>query len=115
MNIGLMNSIRSSIVVCNVPKIMALRQLSDMTDFRNALKSAKEIVIISGSGISAESGIPTSGGTGGYWRKYQTSSLATSGAFFTFPSLVWEYYHYRREIAAKAEPNAVFIFLEAFY
>ncbi|CAB3257840.1 unnamed protein product [Arctia plantaginis] len=85
---------------------MALRQSSDMMKFKEALKSAKQVVILSGAGISAESGIPTFRGAGGLWRKYQASSLATPGAFRSSPSLVWEFYHYRREVAAKAHPNA---------
>lgn len=77
-----------------------------MSKFKETLKSAKQVVILSGAGISAESGIPTFRGAGGYWRKYQASSLATPGAFKSSPSLVWEFYHYRREVAAKAQPNA---------
>lgn len=86
---------------------MAMRQSSDMAKFREHLKAAKEVVILSGAGISAESGIPTFRGAGGLWRKYQAASLATPEAFHTSPSLVWEFYHYRREVAAKAQPNAV--------
>ncbi|XP_075971832.1 NAD-dependent protein deacylase sirtuin-5, mitochondrial-like isoform X2 [Anticarsia gemmatalis] len=106
MSISLLNSIRRTLVVCSVPKIMAVRQSSDMTKFKEALKSAKQVVILSGAGISAESGIPTFRGAGGYWRKYQSTSLATPGAFKSSPSLVWEFYHYRREVAAKVQPNA---------
>ncbi|XP_013139072.1 PREDICTED: NAD-dependent protein deacylase sirtuin-5, mitochondrial-like isoform X2 [Papilio polytes] len=84
---------------------MAMRQSSDMAKFKETLKAAKEVVILSGAGISAESGIPTFRGAGGYWRKYQASSLATPEAFRHSPSLVWEFYHYRREVAAKAQPN----------
>lgn len=87
---------------------MAMRQSSDMAKFKETLKAAKEVVILSGAGISAESGIPTFRGAGGYWRKYQASSLATPEAFRHSPSLVWEFYHYRREVAAKAQPNQVF-------
>ncbi|RVE42433.1 hypothetical protein evm_012909 [Chilo suppressalis] len=84
---------------------MSVRQSSDMAKFRDTLKSAKNIVFLSGAGISAESGIPTFRGAGGFWRKYQASALATPGAFNNNPSLVWEFYHYRREVAAKCEPN----------
>lgn len=92
---------------------MAIRQSSDMVKFKEYLNKAKEVVILSGAGISAESGIPTFRGAGGTWRKYQSSSLATPGAFRANPSLVWEFYHYRREVAAKVQPNAVnFIIIE---
>ncbi|KAM3967315.1 NAD-dependent protein deacylase [Aphomia sociella] len=97
---------RSNLLTCGILKIMAVRQSSDMGKFKESLKSAKQVVILSGAGISAESGIPTFRGAGGYWRKYQASSLATPGAFKASPSLVWEFYHYRREVAAKAQPNA---------
>lgn len=93
-------------------RAMAMRQSSDLTKFKESLKQAKDIVILSGAGISAESGIPTFRGAGGFWRKYQASSLATLEAFKTSPSLVWEFYHYRREVAAKAKPNAVRIVFE---
>ncbi|KAG6441413.1 hypothetical protein O3G_MSEX001796 [Manduca sexta] len=85
---------------------MAVRPSSDMAKFKEALKAAKQVVILSGAGISAESGIPTFRGAGGFWRKYQSSALATPEAFRESPSLVWEFYHYRREVAAKAQPNA---------
>ncbi|XP_050667672.1 NAD-dependent protein deacylase sirtuin-5, mitochondrial-like [Leptidea sinapis] len=94
------------LAVHNKNIIMAVRQSSDMAKFKQCLKEAKHIVVLSGAGISAESGIPTFRGAGGYWRKYEASSLATPGAFKNSPSLVWEFYHYRREVAAKAQPNA---------
>ncbi|EDV25963.1 uncharacterized protein TRIADDRAFT_24253, partial [Trichoplax adhaerens] len=60
---------------------------------------------ISGAGISAESGIPTFRGEGGYWRIYQATDLATPSAFTANPSLIWEFYSYRREFARTKEPN----------
>ncbi|XP_026322002.1 NAD-dependent protein deacylase-like [Hyposmocoma kahamanoa] len=104
----------SSIAVRSIKSTMAVRQSSDMAKFREALKSAKEVVILSGAGISAESGIPTFRGAGGFWRKYNSQSLATPGAFKSSPSLVWEFYHYRREVAAKAQPNAGHIAIAEF-
>lgn len=84
---------------------MSSRPSSDMAAFKQSLKSAKNIVFLSGAGISAESGIPTFRGAGGLWRKYQAQALATPEAFGTSPSLVWEFYHYRREVALKTQPN----------
>lgn len=60
-----------------------------------------------GAGVSAESGIPTFRGAGGFWRKYQATDLATNSAFMKNPSLVWEFYHYRRELVLTKQPNAV--------
>ncbi|XP_005398856.1 PREDICTED: NAD-dependent protein deacylase sirtuin-5, mitochondrial [Chinchilla lanigera] len=84
--------------------IMA-RPSSNMADFRQCFASAKHIVIISGAGISAESGIPTFRGPGGYWRKWKAQELATPEAFARNPSRVWEFYHYRREVILTKEPN----------
>lgn len=83
------------------------RPSSDMAAFKEKLKAAKSIVILTGAGVSAESGIPTFRGAGGLWRRYQATSLATPEAFAANPSLVWEFYHYRREVARSAKPNDV--------
>ncbi|XP_010374715.1 NAD-dependent protein deacylase sirtuin-5, mitochondrial isoform X2 [Rhinopithecus roxellana] len=82
------------------------RPSSSMADFRNCFAKAKHIVIISGAGVSAESGVPTFRGAGGYWRKWQAQDLATPLAFAHNPSRVWEFYHYRREVMGSKEPNA---------
>lgn len=100
-----------NVAVRSIYSTMAVRQSSDVAQFRQKLKSAKEVVFLSGAGISAESGIPTFRGAGGLWRKYRGESLATPGAFKSNPSLVWEFYHCRREVAAKAQPNAVICLL----
>ncbi|KAM5298890.1 NAD-dependent protein deacylase sirtuin-5, mitochondrial isoform 2-T2 [Ctenodactylus gundi] len=84
--------------------IMA-RPSSNMADFRKCFANAKHIAIISGAGVSAESGIPTFRGAGGYWRKWQAQELATPEAFARNPSRVWEFYHYRREVILTKEPN----------
>ncbi|XP_053981482.1 NAD-dependent protein deacylase sirtuin-5, mitochondrial-like [Hylaeus anthracinus] len=76
-----------------------------MKSFREALSNAKHVLILTGSGISAESGIPTFRGAGGFWRKYQAQNLATPEAFTANPSLVWEFYEYRRRVANEAKPN----------
>lgn len=44
-------------------------------------------------------------GAGGYWRTYQATQLATPEAFADNPSLVWEFYHYRREVMGTKNPN----------
>ncbi|XP_072042386.1 NAD-dependent protein deacylase sirtuin-5, mitochondrial-like isoform X2 [Amphiura filiformis] len=70
---------------------------------------AKHIVILTGAGVSAESGVPTFRGAGGYWRRWQAQDLATPKAFAANPSLVWEFYHYRREIMGSKDPNKAHI------
>lgn len=78
-----------------------------MKSFREVLSNASNILILTGSGISAESGVPTFRGAGGFWRKYQAQSLATPEAFAATPSLVWEFYEYRRQLVSKVKPNKV--------
>uniref|UniRef100_A0A8W4F8P2 Sirtuin 5 n=1 Tax=Sus scrofa TaxID=9823 RepID=A0A8W4F8P2_PIG len=82
------------------------RPSSSMADFRKHFAKAKHIVVISGAGVSAESGIPTFRGAGGYWRKWQAQDLATPQAFARNPSRVWEFYHHRREVVQGRAPNA---------
>ncbi|XP_037283681.2 sirtuin 4 isoform X1 [Rhipicephalus microplus] len=79
---------------------------SDMAAFREVFKSAQHVVALTGAGISAESGVPTFRGTGGLWRKYNAQDLATPAAFLANPSLVWEFYHYRRDLVLQKKPNA---------
>ncbi|XP_059143435.1 NAD-dependent protein deacylase sirtuin-5, mitochondrial-like isoform X2 [Physella acuta] len=85
------------------------RPLSDMTQFREVFSKAKHIVVLTGAGVSAESGVPTFRGAGGFWRKWQAQDLATPQAFKSNPSLVWEFYHYRREVMASKKPNPAHI------
>src|ERR1700751_4301909 len=64
------------------------------------------VLIITGAGISAESGIPTFRGKDGYWRNLDPTKLATPEAFARDPQLVWEWYRERRERIRNAQPNA---------
>jgi len=85
----------------------AERPCSDLAKFReNYVSSSKHLVILTGAGVSAESGVPTFRGAGGFWRQYQAQNLTTPNAFYRDPSLVWEFYHYRREVMASKQPNA---------
>ncbi len=70
------------------------------------LRSAKRVMALTGAGISAESGVPTfRDAQTGLWMKYRAEELATPEAFEANPRLVWEWYGWRRELVAKAEPN----------
>jgi NAD-dependent deacetylase len=62
-------------------------------------------LVITGAGVSAESGIPTFRGKDGYWRNLDPAKLATPEAFAKNPKLVWEWYRERRERIRRAQPN----------
>ncbi len=64
------------------------------------------VLVITGAGVSAESGIPTFRGKDGYWRNFDPAKLATPEAFARDPKLVWEWYRERRQRIRNAEPNA---------
>ena len=68
-------------------------------------KNVKNIVFVTGAGISQESGIPTFRGKDGHWRKHDPMKLATIDAFYEDPHLVWEWYEDRRQNIRAAEPN----------
>jgi NAD-dependent protein deacetylase/lipoamidase len=64
------------------------------------------VLVLTGAGVSAESGIPTFRGKDGYWRNLDPAKLATSEAFTRDPKLVWEWYRERRQRIRNARPNA---------
>jgi len=61
--------------------------------------------VLTGAGVSAESGIPTFRGAGGIWEKYDYRKLATAEGFREDPRLVWEWYQLRQIEMKKAQPN----------
>lgn len=64
------------------------------------------LFVLTGAGISAESGLATFRGSGGLWNGYRVEQVATPEAWDDDPALVWNFYSKRREDALKAEPNA---------
>ncbi|MGO9256814.1 MAG: SIR2 family NAD-dependent protein deacylase [Bryobacteraceae bacterium] len=80
--------------------------MTDLEKAREWLARATSVAALTGSGISAESGVPTFRGTGGLWKEFKPEELATPEAFARDPRLVWEWYNWRRELIAKAAPNA---------
>ena len=64
------------------------------------------MAVLTGAGVSAESGVPTFRGPGGLWKQYRPEDLATPGAFARDPKMVWEWYDWRRSVIARAQPNA---------
>jgi NAD-dependent deacetylase len=65
----------------------------------------RRVLVLTGAGVSAESGIPTFRGEDGYWRNLNPAKLATSEAFARDPGLVWEWYRERRRRIRNAQPN----------
>ncbi len=63
------------------------------------------MVVLTGAGVSAESGIPTFRGPEGLWRSFRPTDLATPEAFRRDPALVWEWYDWRRQRIAACQPN----------
>ncbi len=69
------------------------------------LDEAESVVVLTGAGVSAESGVPTFRGDEGLWRSYRPEELATPEAFERDPVLVWEWYQWRRSLIADCAPN----------
>ena len=70
------------------------------------LASARFVAMLTGAGVSAESGVPTyRDARTGLWARFDPLQLATPTAFANQPKLVWDWYAWRRELVAKVEPN----------
>jgi len=76
-----------------------------MQPVREWLREARAIAVLTGAGVSAESGVPTFRGENGLWKEFRAEELATPGAFARHPKLVWEWYDWRRGMIAQAKPN----------
>lgn len=73
----------------------------------DALRQSQHVLVLTGSGASAESGVPTfRDAQTGLWEQYNPLDLATPEAFLEDPALIWRWYRWRRELVARAEPNA---------
>jgi NAD-dependent deacetylase len=76
------------------------------SDLLNALRGVERVVALTGSGASAESGVPTfREAQTGLWKRFEPQELATAEAFARNPRLVWEWYEWRRKLVKLAEPN----------
>jgi len=74
--------------------------------FLNALARAKRVAVLTGAGISAESGVPTfRDALTGLWSKFKPEELASPKAFLRNPELVWEWYSWRRKLVTEVHPN----------
>lgn len=71
-----------------------------------ALRDALHVCILTGAGVSAESGVPTfRDAQDGLWAEYNPQDLATPEAFLADPVLIWRWYRWRRDLVADVEPN----------
>lgn len=79
---------------------------TSILEAKSRLARARSVTVLTGAGISADSGIPTFRGTDGLWHNFRAEDLATPEAFARDPRLVWEWYNWRRELIATKQPNA---------
>jgi NAD-dependent deacetylase len=78
----------------------------DLTAVAHTLARAQRIVVLTGAGLSAPSGVPTFRGSGGLWENFRAEDLATPDAFARDPETVWRWYDWRRQQIAACAPNA---------
>lgn len=75
-------------------------------ELQETLAGAQHLVVFTGSGVSAESGVPTfRGAQTGLWARFRPEDLATPEAFLADPELVWDWYAWRRQLVQGVEPN----------
>ncbi len=86
--------------------MLNLSSLKKLQEARAKLHTSQKIAVLTGAGISQESGIPTFRGQGGLWREYRAEDLATPEAYARDPLLVWEWYQMRFHTVLRAEPNS---------
>jgi len=78
---------------------------SIISEISRLLKKESNTIVLTGAGMSAESGIPTFRGGEGLWKKYNPMDLATYEAFISNPRRVWEWYRWRMNLILKAKPH----------
>ena len=79
--------------------------MTGILEVKARLKVARSVTVLTGAGISADSGVLTFRGADGLWRNFRAEDLATPEAFERDPRLVWEWYNWRRELIATRKPN----------
>ncbi len=72
---------------------------------KEIIAQSSRLTVLTGAGISAESGVPTFRGADGIWRNHQVTDVATPQAFARDPELVWEFYNWRRNLLSEVTVN----------
>lgn len=78
---------------------------ADIDQAARWLADAERVVVLTGAGVSAESGVPTFRGAEGLWRRHDPMSLATPEAFARDPRGVWAWYRWRQRLVGACTPN----------
>lgn len=82
------------------------RKLTDsLAEARYLVGKARSVAVLTGAGVSAESGVPTFRSAGGFWKGLSAAQLATPEGFAADPKLVWEWYNDRRARLREVRPN----------
>ncbi len=76
-----------------------------IAELANLMGRVSRVAVLTGAGISAESGVPTFRGKEGLWGKFRPEELATMEAFMANPQVVWEWYQWRRQLVGQVQPN----------
>lgn len=79
--------------------------MKEIKALKQKLLKAARVVVSTGAGMSAESGVPTFRGKDGLWKNFRAEELATVEAFQRDPNLVWEWYLWRRAKILESSPN----------
>jgi NAD-dependent deacetylase len=87
--------------------------MEHLDDLCARLDRVRSLCVLTGSGISAESGLPTFRGAGGLWRTHRVEELASPAGFARDPQLVWSWYDERRRAHAAVEPSPAHVALAA--
>lgn len=77
----------------------------DIDRAAHLLRGANRVAVLTGAGVSAESGVPTFRGAGGLWEGHHVEEVATPEAFKRDPALVWRFYNMRRSALWNVKPN----------
>lgn len=79
--------------------------MNSLAQAKEVLASSQSVAVLTGAGVSAESGLATFRAVDGLWEGHRVEDVATPEAFARNPGLVWEFYEMRRIQAAEASPN----------